>query len=165
MKFLASLERSGELIAVKCLQRREKASVSSILSLSLCLSASIDSFHSLLRSLFPCSPRCCTFLRNQIKHCLPSSLARLTCIADDRDLAHLQLLCFVSIPSSPISPAIRGLIDRFKERPQLQVCLPIHCLRDGDGERIMSSLDQIRVASPHADNTVYFSEDSKAHSF
>ena len=51
-------------------------------------------------------------------------------------------------------PAIRGLIDRFKERPQLQVCLPIHCLRDGDGERIMSSLDQIKVASPHPDNYV-----------
>ena len=100
MKFLASLERSGELIAVKCLQRRERGKGQRegfcvINPLSLCLSASIDSFHSLLRSLFPCSPRCCTFLRNQIKHCLPRLPDSLNA---DRDLAHLQLLCFVSIP-------------------------------------------------------------------
>ena len=55
MKFLASLERSGELIAVKCLQRREKDSVSSILSLSL--SVYLDRFISLPSPIaFPLFP-------------------------------------------------------------------------------------------------------------
>ena len=98
MKFLASLERSGELIAVKCLQRREKASVSLILSLSLfvCLPRSIHFTPFLLPSpiAFPLFPRAA---HSSVIRSNTALLARPTRIAD-RDLAHLQLLCFVSIP-------------------------------------------------------------------
>ena len=99
MKFLASLERSGELIAVKCLQRREKASVSSILFLFVCLPRSIhftpfsDRF-----SLVPRAAAHSSVIRSNTAFLAWPIVIWLTCSS---------CVLFQS-PSSPISPRNSG---------------------------------------------------------